>query len=139
MKTSLKTAFAIFTIAASLLAGCSKNPPYVGSWHWEGKPGADTDGVSLEIKNDGSFSVFLSGSMNDSHSGTYSVASSNADDIKFNIQVQTSLHDEHPAEDSGLAGGTLEWSKDTDGKELVKYSYTHVGGRGESFRLERDK
>ena len=130
---------ATLAIGLSLLAGCSKNPPYVGTWHWEGKPGADTDGVALEIKNDGSFSVFLSGSVNDSHSGTYTVATSNADNIRFNIQVQNSLHDEHPAEDSGLAGGTLEWSKDTDGKELVKYSYTHVGGRGESFRLEKDK
>jgi hypothetical protein len=113
---------------------------YIGKWNWDGKPGGETDGVLLEIKNDGTFSAFLSGSMNDWHSGTYTVASSNANDIRFSIQVQNSLHDEHPAMDSGLSGGTLEWFKDSDnGKETVVYSYTHVGGRGERFRLEKDK
>jgi len=124
----------------SFWAGCSKSPPYVGTWDWLGTPGQGTDGANIEIKADGSFSVFLSGTVNDWHSGTYTVASSNANDIKFTIQVQNSLHEEHPAMDSGLSGGTLEWTKDADsGKEYISYSYRHVGGRGESFRLEKTK
>ena len=62
----------LLIFAIWLAAGCSK-PPYVGIWHWEGKPGANTDGVILEIKNDGTFSASLSGTMNDSHLGNAQV------------------------------------------------------------------
>lgn len=140
-----------FVIAATagLLTGCSKGPPYVGTWNWDAKDAeiGGTSGVILEIKNDGTFSAFLDGAgrISETQSGTYTVVSSNANDIVFSIRVQSSLPKEGAEEgddviDSGLAGGTLEWSKDADtGKEIVKYSYTHVGGGGESFQLERYK
>ena len=117
-------------------------PQYLGKFggYLDKPEDGGTSYVFMTVDKDGTFYASLEGFTSEVHKGTYKIASSNETEVVFTVtKVQSDIHESAPYADAGLAVGSLKWRKQSDGKEILDYSYRHKSGRGESFHLPRMK
>ena len=132
----------VFAIIGAILSSSQGGPQYLGTFggYLDKPEDGGTTYVFMTMDKDGTFYAKLDGLTPEVHQGTYRISSSNATEVVFSVtKVQSDIHESAPYADAGLAGGSLKWRKQSDGKEILDYSYRHKSGRGESFHLPRMK